>query len=400
MRGRARWSEALAYSGVTGFMSGQTRSFEESDGSGVRRRVEGGGTHGPGVIDAELEQAIREADPEAFLVEPRVLRRVIRKDRDVNLLDWHGTHRQSYAIRGLRAAEFVEREELGISPEATWPEMLLLLSRPDVEEVEETEPGQLRRRDPQLLFGGSGSRHDARGGMTRGSTRRDCVSGSMSLDKGLFDEIRSVLVQEHLIQDTRDLKTSYAEFAAIYLKRGIFFPNSVETYFPSLARPERVDAILARDVNGEALHQATKLAGAAGRTAESTGESLPAIRPDDAESEPDPAGERGRHRGLLKKAIGASQRGNQVRAAITLYRAVAMYRPPGQRAIRASARREIAPLRAARPRSGSQKGKKPSGLEPSCRSWSVPASATGHPKPGCFTTCKKSRSTRNERFTN
>ena len=293
-----------------------------------------------------LEAAIREADAEAFVVEPRVLRRVIRNDRDVHLLDWHGTHRRWYAIWGLRAAEFLDREELGIPASSKWPEMLLLVARPDEEEVQETAPELLRRRYWRLLFGARVVATMLR----RYEQGLDEVGLRQRVDElgqALFDEVRSVLVQEHLVQNTRDLKSSYAEFAALYLELRYFFPELVSSYFPSLGKPERVDAILARDLNAEEIFAATKLAGSAGRPVEGEwGEGSDAEEMEEESGhEVDPAEERGLHRWLLRKAIGVSRRGNQVRAAITLYRRVAEHSPTGREsATRESARREITRL--------------------------------------------------------
>src|SRR3954471_24441479 len=92
----------------------------------------GGGDH----IDvAELEAAVHEADGAALLVPPRILRRVIKRDRGLPFLAWHVARRKSYVIAREPLRAIVDADELGLGSGSAWPEVALLLLRPDPQEL-------------------------------------------------------------------------------------------------------------------------------------------------------------------------------------------------------------------------------------------------------------------------
>ena len=51
---------------------------------------------------SELAEAVHARDEAAYLVEPRVLRRVIKADRDITTLGLQVPHRKSYVVHGDR----------------------------------------------------------------------------------------------------------------------------------------------------------------------------------------------------------------------------------------------------------------------------------------------------------
>src|SRR4051794_22440565 len=84
---------------------------------------------------AELEAALRRAEPAARLVPPRILRRVIKHDRGLAFLSWHVARRKSYVIARGPLSAIVARDELGPGPRSAWPEVVLLLLRPDPQDL-------------------------------------------------------------------------------------------------------------------------------------------------------------------------------------------------------------------------------------------------------------------------
>src|SRR5271154_2134329 len=84
---------------------------------------------------ASVERAIREADPSAFPVASRIVRRVIRNEIDLPALMGRVPHRKSFVISAARAQEVVLNDELGLPPLAVLPETLLLLARPEEHEL-------------------------------------------------------------------------------------------------------------------------------------------------------------------------------------------------------------------------------------------------------------------------
>ena len=66
----------------------------------------------------ELQRLLRAADPAALLVSPRILRRVIKKDRGLSGPGLQVPHRKSYVIARERLLSIADRAELGLE---TWP---------------------------------------------------------------------------------------------------------------------------------------------------------------------------------------------------------------------------------------------------------------------------------------
>ena len=78
-----------------------------------------------------------------------------------------------------------------------------------------------------------------------------------------FDEAMAVLRQEHFLLPPGDARTTYEEFAAVYLELRYFAPHLLPLYFPACTRRETIEATLAEDVDAAALFAATRLEGAA-----------------------------------------------------------------------------------------------------------------------------------------
>src|SRR5262249_29255061 len=77
-----------------------------------------------------------------------------------------------------------------------------------------------------------------------------------------FDEIRTVLRQEKALLAPGDDRTVYTEFAAFALELRFFDPVRLHGCFPAIADWKDVDALLAEDVDAEALFAATRPQGA------------------------------------------------------------------------------------------------------------------------------------------
>src|SRR5215471_21416070 len=84
---------------------------------------------------SELESIVRDAEPTAWLVPPRILRRVIKRDKELEFLGLQVPHRQVYTIAEAELRAVIEGEELGLRPDQEWPPVVILLARPDLEEL-------------------------------------------------------------------------------------------------------------------------------------------------------------------------------------------------------------------------------------------------------------------------
>ena len=87
----------------------------------------------PGMI----QQLVQEVEPAALVVEPRILRRIIRLDGRVQGLRQLVTRRETYPILRKRLLTLVDPAELGVSAPSDLPERLILISPSDDVDGEE-----------------------------------------------------------------------------------------------------------------------------------------------------------------------------------------------------------------------------------------------------------------------
>src|SRR6516225_379560 len=88
-----------------------------------------------GLTLAELERILTRTEPAALLVPPRILRRVIKKDRGLAGLGLQVPHRKSYVIDRDRLLRIADRDEIGVESSRALPPTLLLFPRPDAQRV-------------------------------------------------------------------------------------------------------------------------------------------------------------------------------------------------------------------------------------------------------------------------
>jgi hypothetical protein len=309
----------------------------------------------------ELHRSILAVEPAAFLIEPRVLRRVVRQDRGVGLLTWHGTHRRSYAIPAERALRSLSPDELGLGPDEPLPPVLFLLARPDPDALEAHALDDLKLAFWRLLFHAR-VHAEVEAQVARGRLRPAELRERIDrIGQAEFDEIRGVLRYDHDLHDIDNAIAVYVEFAAVYLELRHFAPSQLPETFPSLPDLSRIDALLGRDVDARAVLAGSRLDG------------LPAVPPQppeepddepveaadgdaDADAGPgdgplglgliDLGGPRSRSRRLLARASGDSARGNHVRAAICRQRAARLVPPGSAGTAQNEAQRELERLAA------------------------------------------------------
>ena len=101
---------------------------------------------------AELERAVRAADPAAMLVLPRILRRVIKQDRGLTGFGLRVPHRKGYAIGRDALLQIVEKAEIGLATDAVLPEKVILLARPGPQRLADSSAQDLLVRCWRLLF--------------------------------------------------------------------------------------------------------------------------------------------------------------------------------------------------------------------------------------------------------
>lgn len=209
--------------------------------------------------ERELERRLRAADPAAFLVPERVLRRVIKAHAHPPGIGLRVPHHKSYVLPGAELAEIVGPQEAGLPLGESWPAMVILLRRPKPDEFARMQPSELLRACSRLLF-------HARVHMKLDELRARGNLDPFEVEERIrrlglteFEEIEAVLRHENFLLPPDDSVTIYIEFAATFLELRHFDPALAADFFPSLVRPTEVEALLSEDVDVSGLLRITGL---------------------------------------------------------------------------------------------------------------------------------------------
>jgi hypothetical protein len=201
---------------------------------------------------AELERLLLAADPGVVFAPPRILRRVIKHHAGVGGLGLQVPHRKSYTLGRDALLAIAGRTELGVAPDRTLPEVVVLLPRPDAGKLASRPRDSTLRKYARLLF-------HARVHVTLQQRRRDGALDDAAVRDRVrrlgfteFAEARAVLRQEHFLLPPGDDATAYEEFAALFLELRQFDPDKLPRFFPSM-EIEAAERVIAEDVNAEVL---------------------------------------------------------------------------------------------------------------------------------------------------
>ncbi|MGO9111233.1 MAG: hypothetical protein ACLP9L_18565, partial [Thermoguttaceae bacterium] len=209
----------------------------------------------------ELEHDLGSVEPAARLVLPRLLRRVVRLHASLPGMGFRVPHSKTYVIPRKALLEIADRDEIGFGPAEDLPEDVILLERPNGEILEEWPRGEILLYYWELLF-------HARVHEEFDHLAKQQRFGAAEIDKRLvalgsleFDEIRNVLRQERFLLPPCDDPSIYVEFAAVYLGIRYFQPYLMASFFPALESLDKVDQVIARDIDAEQILDATRLPG-------------------------------------------------------------------------------------------------------------------------------------------
>src|SRR5262249_6134880 len=143
----------------------------------------------------ELQRRLRQVEPAALLVPPRILRRVIKTHRGLGGFGLAVPHRKSYILDRDSLLKMASRAELGLAEGATLPPTDLLFPRP-----ENPRPPEIQLvRYWRLLFHLEVHRAFDR---LRGEGRLQGADLHARLERIgpiAFEEIRDVLRQENML---------------------------------------------------------------------------------------------------------------------------------------------------------------------------------------------------------
>ncbi|MGD0516645.1 MAG: hypothetical protein ABSA26_03850 [Thermoguttaceae bacterium] len=308
------------------------------------------------ITPAELERAIRTADPRARLILPRILRRVIKQDCGLTGFAFRVPHRKSYVIDRQSLLNIVAPEEVGIDAGGILPDKLILIAQPDPRKLLETSAGEALVRCWRLLF-------HARVHLAI----QDCIADKSLNPSALrerirrigevkFDEIRAVLGQEGFLLPPRNDQSIYEEFAAVFWELRYFAWNELPRYFPSLEDLDAAATVLRQDVDAQWLYLTARPLNAPDPVDPSASDDLDSWigSGDDASSHPPAKKEppsASKFRRLMRKARRPESLGNVVGAAICRVKAMQCAPPDkidrAQLAVREDVNRLICRLEAA-----------------------------------------------------
>jgi hypothetical protein len=269
----------------------------------------------PGPIDVlQIEQSLRAAVPEAIFAPARAVRRIIRADLDLSLVRARVPHRESIALPPARLLELAD-DVWGLPPDL--PPTILLVARPEREEFVAGGEQPLLREYWRRLF------HGCLDLAIRRLLAEEPVDGPdfqglvARLGEPAIAEARTVLAQESLLRDPDDRQETVAEFMAVILEFAVFSPHLLPAWFPVLEDPDATVDFLDRLVDADAILARTRPAGLIEPRTPPAAASSPQVQP-----APVPGGRFARRRVAFarRRAMAAAQRGNDVRAALLLWR--------------------------------------------------------------------------------
>src|SRR5688572_18451735 len=198
-----------------------------------------------GVTNVELEQAVAAVDRSAVLAPARIVRRVLRSDRGLTESGLKVPHRKTYFVRREALAAVVDPAEIGYASFEKLPEVVILLARPEPEQLAAMTRPSVLLKYWRLLFHArihvELERSIAEGRLTADDVaRRIAKLGELE-----FEEVRSVLRQENLLLPPVNDVSTYVEFLAVYWELKSFAPRLLADYFPSLDTDRVAEAIAA-----------------------------------------------------------------------------------------------------------------------------------------------------------
>lgn len=249
----------------------------------------------------ELKRALRETDPAAVMVAPRILRRVLQAEFKVPYLLVQVPHERCYFFDRQVLFRHVEQDELDLEQDRMLPPTVILLTRPPLEDMQTLGREAILSKYWRLLFHVRIHLALAEKLQAGTLTPADIRARIERIGQTEFEEIRTVLQQENDLIPPPDDVNVYVEFAAVYLELRYFRSNLIASYFPALGDTALIDQLLAQDVDAADLFVKTRLPGAPD----------PVIRTDTSSDESHDYYWR-----LMRHALRAGRDGDTVRAAV------------------------------------------------------------------------------------
>jgi len=272
----------------------------------------------------ELRHAVRQARADAFLVEPRVVRRIIRELHGYARLSTRVPHTEVLVVAAAFVRRLAHPDELGLDDFESLPDPAILVAQPEEHEFEERPIQDLLQLMWQRLFHGCIDFELQHKIQVNELTRPVVQRLIDQLGQVEFDEALAVLVSELRLINTASRVEAFCEFCAVYQQMAMFYPDLLRVWFPSFADTGSVLGVISEHVDAQRLFEDSRL----------TGAPVPDLTPGMANDETAVAKEREswtdglswkpsarRHQRLMRAHDRWSERGNTVAAAVSAMKA-------------------------------------------------------------------------------
>lgn len=264
---------------------------------------------------ASVEERLARSEARPLLVDPRLLRRIIKRHRAVPGLGLEVPHARCYAVTREVLLKLVSAAKLGRS-EAQLPDEVILLPRPTDVELRGAAPDELLTQLWRGAFHAAVHLEIERRFAASALTAARVRERIHRIGETEFDEVRLVLRHEENLLPPHDDRTTFTEFAALYLELRSFDPGMLDRLFPTLRDRARVDGAI--DVDAGPLLQRTRPQGLPEVPARAS--SAPPSSRHAAPISPEPERARAPSQAAMERDFAragvARRQGNDVRAAL------------------------------------------------------------------------------------
>jgi len=273
----------------------------------------------------ELRRAVRQTADCAYLVEPRVVRRIIRELHGFARLSTRIPHTDVLVAKAFDIRSLAHPDELGLQDFSQLAPLSILVAQPEEHELDQQPLQDLMQLTWSRLFHGMVDLQFSVA-VNDGRINRAKVQEAIdNIGQVEFDEAHSVLKSELRLFHPEFHIEAYCEFVAIYLQMHRFQPDLLPVWFPSLTDANHIVSIVARHFDAESLFKATRLYGATSPDLTSG-----TVKDEDKVSSERRSWSEGvsfrpsarRYVGLLKKRDRWNERGNTVAAGVSAMRAI------------------------------------------------------------------------------
>ena len=206
-----------------------------------------------------LRGALSATDRSAYLVEARVIRRIIRERHGVANLVVALPHTQSQVVSGEDVRKFAHPDELGLDSFDFLANECLLICEPESGELDHWPLPELKQQVWRRLFH---ARLDREFQPSNAECNLEVSRRNISaIGQAEFDEAHYVLRSELRLMSPNSREEALRELAAVYFELRYFEPDLLPIWFPSLRDSTTTERILSNGLDIEQFFQDSRLEG-------------------------------------------------------------------------------------------------------------------------------------------